>query len=40
MPAKDKFHELVKIALQNQDWTITHDQKHPGYKPPDSSVQK
>ncbi|MGB7892861.1 MAG: XisH family protein [Microcoleus sp.] len=28
MPAKDKFHELVKIALQNQDWTITHDPYH------------
>ena len=28
MPAKDKFHELVKTALQNQDWTITHDPYH------------
>jgi hypothetical protein len=25
MPAKDVFHELVKTALQNEGWTITHD---------------
>ena len=25
MSAKDTFHELVKTALQNQGWTITHD---------------
>lgn len=28
MPAKDKFHELVKTALENQGWTITHDPYH------------
>ncbi|AFZ08819.1 XisH protein [Oscillatoria nigro-viridis PCC 7112] len=28
MPAKDKFHELVKTALQNQGWIITHDPYH------------
>jgi len=28
MPAKDKFHELVKTALQNQGWTITDDPYH------------
>lgn len=25
MPAKDKFHQLVKTALQKEGWTITHD---------------
>lgn len=28
MPAKDKFHDVVKIALENQGWTITHDPYH------------
>ncbi|MHC5611505.1 MAG: XisH family protein [Nostoc sp.] len=28
MPAKDKFHEIVKTALQNQGWTITDDPYH------------
>ncbi|HLP92014.1 MAG TPA: XisH family protein [Nostocaceae cyanobacterium] len=28
MSAKDKFHEIVKIALQKQGWTITHDPYH------------
>jgi hypothetical protein len=28
MPAKDSFHELVKIALENDGWTITHDPYH------------
>ncbi|WP_373534024.1 XisH family protein [Microcoleus sp.] len=28
MPAKDKFHELVKTALENQGWTITDDPYH------------
>ncbi len=25
MPAKDKFHQAVKTALQNEGWTITAD---------------
>ena len=25
MPAKDAFHEVVKIALQKDGWQITHD---------------
>lgn len=25
MPAKDKFHDVVKNALINDGWTITHD---------------
>ncbi|GAB4205846.1 MAG: hypothetical protein Fur006_62350 [Coleofasciculaceae cyanobacterium] len=25
MPAKDRFHEVVKIALQKDGWTITDD---------------
>lgn len=25
MPAKDTFHNLIKLALQKDDWTITHD---------------
>lgn len=25
MPAKDRFHEIVKIALQKDGWTITDD---------------
>ncbi|MEG5046311.1 XisH family protein [Microcoleus sp. B4-C1] len=25
MPAKDAFHEVVKIALQKDGWEITHD---------------
>lgn len=25
MPAKDAFHEIVKTALQNEGWVITHD---------------
>jgi hypothetical protein len=28
MPAKDAFHELVKTALENEGWTITHDPYH------------
>lgn len=28
MSARDTFHELVKNALQNQGWTITHDPYH------------
>lgn len=28
MPAKDAFHELVRIALENEGWTITHDPYH------------
>lgn len=28
MPAKDVFHELVKTALENEGWTITHDPYH------------
>jgi hypothetical protein len=28
MSAKDRFHELVKIALQKEGWTITHDPYH------------
>lgn len=25
MPAKDKFHDVVKAALQKDGWQITHD---------------
>lgn len=25
MPAKDKFHEAVKIGLEREGWTITAD---------------
>ncbi|MGL5796132.1 MAG: element excision factor XisH family protein [Waterburya sp.] len=25
MPAKDKFHQIVKTAIQKDGWTITHD---------------
>lgn len=25
MPAKDTFHELIKLALQKDGWTVTHD---------------
>jgi hypothetical protein len=28
MPAKDRFHQIVKTALQNEGWTITHDPYH------------
>lgn len=28
MPAKDTFHEIVIIALQQEGWTITHDPYH------------
>lgn len=28
MPAKDIFHELVRNALENEGWTITHDPFH------------
>lgn len=28
MPARDTFHELVRTALQNEGWTITHDPYH------------
>ena len=30
MPAKDTFHEIVIIALQQQGWTITHEPYHIG----------
>jgi len=26
MPAKDRFHNVVKHALEKEGWTITHDQ--------------
>lgn len=25
MPAKDAFHDLTKLALEKDGWTITHD---------------
>jgi XisH protein len=25
MPAKDKFHDVVKVALEKDGWQITHD---------------
>lgn len=28
MPAKDIFHNLVKHALENEGWCITHEQYH------------
>lgn len=28
MSARDTFHELVRTALQNEGWTITHDPYH------------
>jgi hypothetical protein len=28
MPRKDIFHQLVKTALENEGWTITHDPYH------------
>jgi hypothetical protein len=28
MPAKDMFHQLVRTALENEGWTITHDPYH------------
>lgn len=28
MPARDLFHELVRTALENEGWTITHDPYH------------
>ncbi|HEY9601734.1 MAG TPA: XisH family protein [Allocoleopsis sp.] len=28
MSARDTFHELVRAALQNEGWTITHDPYH------------
>jgi hypothetical protein len=28
MPAKDAFHEFVKIALEKEGWKITHDPYH------------
>ncbi len=28
MPARDTFHELVRAALENEGWTITHDPYH------------
>jgi hypothetical protein len=28
MSAKDKFHNLVRIALEKEGWTITHDPYH------------
>lgn len=28
MPAKDKYHEAVRTALEKEDWTITADPLH------------
>ncbi|MGL5064203.1 MAG: XisH family protein [Microcoleus sp.] len=28
MPAKDAFHEIVRTALEQEGWTITHDPYH------------
>lgn len=28
MSARDKFHQLVRTALENEGWTITHDPYH------------
>jgi XisH protein len=28
MPAKDTFHDIVRTALQQEGWTITHDPYH------------
>ena len=28
MPARDVFHKLVRTALENEGWTITHDPYH------------
>ncbi|WP_009632937.1 XisH family protein [Synechocystis sp. PCC 7509] len=28
MSARDKFHHLVRTALENEGWTITHDPYH------------
>ena len=28
MPARDAFHSLVRIALEREGWTITHDLYH------------
>jgi XisH protein len=28
MPAKDLFHNAVKVALQKDGWTVTHDPLH------------
>ena len=28
MPAKDLFHQLVRTALEQEGWTITHDPYH------------
>jgi XisH protein len=28
MSARDTFHELVRTALENEGWTITHDPYH------------
>jgi hypothetical protein len=28
MPAKDKYHDAVKIALEKEGWTITNDPLH------------
>jgi len=25
MPAKDIFHAVVRLALEKEEWTITHD---------------
>jgi XisH protein len=25
MPARDYYHEVVRLALQKDGWTITHD---------------
>lgn len=28
MPARDLFHEIVKIALEKENWLITHNPYH------------
>jgi XisH protein len=28
MPAKDAFHEIVRTAIEQEGWTITHDPYH------------
>lgn len=28
MSARDRFHEIVRTAIQNEGWTITHDPYH------------
>jgi len=38
MPAKDRFHEIVKIALVKEGWTITHDPLYLSYEGVDMYV--